>query len=225
MQKGYQPGERRPIAARNLKLSQSLARWLARQGASPNAISVTGMTCGILAGFVLAATSFASGNARWCWISGAVLIQLRLLANLLDGMVAIESQRASPLGELYNEIPDRLSDAATLIGLGYSTGGSSTLGYAAAAAAVLTAYVRAQGKVAGARQHFCGPMAKQQRMFVVTLIGVYCAVAPLAWQPVWGDETGWGIPAAGLALIVVGSVITAIRRLIRVADDLRHGAK
>lgn len=35
-----------------------------------------------------------------------------MLANMLDGMVAIESGRASPLGELYNDAPDRIAEAA-----------------------------------------------------------------------------------------------------------------
>ena len=40
---------------------------------------------------------------------GAGLILLRLLANMLDGMVADESGEGGPLGSLYNEIPDRIS--------------------------------------------------------------------------------------------------------------------
>src|SRR6478672_1892595 len=67
------------------------------------------------------ATAFTDGWAyRLCSVAGAVCVQLRLLANLLDGMVAVASNRTSKLGELFNEFPDRLSDAATLIGLGYA---------------------------------------------------------------------------------------------------------
>ena len=38
-------------------------------------------------------------------------------------MVAVASDRTSKLGELFNEVPDGLSDAATLVGLGYAAGG------------------------------------------------------------------------------------------------------
>ena len=42
------------------------------------------------------------------FLVAAVCVQLRLLANLLDGMVAVGSGQASRIGELYNEVPDRV---------------------------------------------------------------------------------------------------------------------
>src|SRR4051794_29802427 len=117
----YVSGERRPIAARQWRASQWAAGWLARRGASPNGISVAGMVSGVGAGVALAATAWlepGSASQRAAWLAGALLVQLRLLANMLDGMVAIECGRASPVGELYNEVPDRVSDVGTLVGLG-----------------------------------------------------------------------------------------------------------
>ena len=110
----YQIGDRRPLASRGWKISDRVARWLARQGATPNAISIIGMLCGIAAGLTFFQTS--NGSHLWIfWLAGAVLVQLRLLANLYDGMVAVLRQVASPVGELFNEVPDRVSDAAILI--------------------------------------------------------------------------------------------------------------
>ena len=42
--------------------------------------------------------------------------QYGLLANLLDGLVAVEGGRRSPTGELFNEVPDRVSDVLVLAG-------------------------------------------------------------------------------------------------------------
>ena len=134
---------------------------------------------------------------------------------------AIETATASPVGELYNEVPDRVSDVATLVGLGYALGGAPVLGFLAAICALFVAYVRAAAKVAGAPQDYSGPMAKQHRMFTATLAAVYCAFAPDAWQPTWNDGA-WGIPAIALAFISVGSVITALRRLLRAGRTLKH---
>jgi phosphatidylglycerophosphate synthase len=181
---------------------------------------VTGLAFGILAGVLLATTGHAGPLARRLLFLGAAgAIQLRLLCNLLDGLVAIEHSRASRLGELFNEIPDRVSDAATLIGAGYAIGGVSALGYLAACVALFTAYVRAMGKVAGAAQEFCGPMAKQQRMFLITVASVYCALAPSTWQPT-GVRTGAGIVSAALLVIIVGGLLTSLRRLRRIAAAL-----
>jgi phosphatidylglycerophosphate synthase len=217
----YQPTERRPIAARRWPIWQQTAKWLARRGVSPNGISLAGMGCGIAAGVALATTSYAPGREHFAWLAGAGLIQLRLLANLLDGMVAIESGRASPVGELYNEVPDRVSDTATLVGAGYAVGGEIVLGYLAACAALFTAYVRAMGKAAGTPQEYCGPMAKQQRMALLTVVALYCGLTPAGWQPVWGDPAGRGLAAAGLLVIALGSLLTATRRLARIAANLR----
>jgi len=220
----YQPGERRPIATRDRKVSQWAASLLARWGVSANAISVAGLFCGVAAGAALAITPYAHGWERAAWLAGAVLIQLRLLANMLDGMVAIASARASAVGELFNEVPDRISDAATLIGLGYAVGGNVALGFTAACVALFTAYVRAMGKVAGAGQEFCGPMAKPQRMFVATVAALYCGLAPADWQPRWELSPSYvGLPAAALLLIIVGGVATAVRRLGRIARTLTKG--
>jgi len=219
---GYQPGERRPIASRDLAISQQIADWLAARGASPNAISVAGMLAAIVGGFAFWGTSAGGPWCRLLWLVAAAMAQLRLLANMFDGMVAIRRQVASPLGELYNEVPDRISDAALFIGLGYAAGGQPLLGFAAALAAVFTAYVRAMAKVAGAPQDFCGPLAKPQRMFVVTALAVYVALTPTSWQPAWiVGQKSFGLASAALTIIVIGSLTTAGRRLVRAARYLK----
>src|SRR4029079_12208292 len=76
------PLDRRPIAARNLKVMQAIASWMARRGFSANGISVAGMAFGTLAGVALFLTSRSPDFARPLWVAGAVFIQLRLLANL-----------------------------------------------------------------------------------------------------------------------------------------------
>src|SRR5437763_1562403 len=164
MAQTYDPTDRRPIASRERKLWQRVATALAQRNVSPNLISILGMIAGTAAGVALYATSLTDGwQQRILWLAGAVGIQLRLLANMLDGMVAIALQKASPLGELYNELPDRISDIAIIVGAGYAIGGLPILGYIAACIAVLTAYVRAVGKAAGASNLFLGPMAKPHR--------------------------------------------------------------
>jgi phosphatidylglycerophosphate synthase len=196
--------DRRPIAARNLGITQRTAAWLVARGASADGISLAGMGAGLVAGLALAGTAWWPDAARPLWLLGALGVQLRLLANLLDGMVAIGRGIASPAGELFNEVPDRVSDSAVFLGLGIAAG-SPALGLAAALAAMATAYVRAVGKAAGAPSDFRGPMAKQHRMALVTGLAVLCAVLPFAWTA--------PLPAIALWVIVVGSLVTTWRRL------------
>ena len=220
MNRPYSIADRRPIATRKRRWAKSIAHALERGGVSPNAISVAGMIAGILAGASLAATSFTAGiPQRTLWVIAAALVQFRLACNMLDGMVAVEGGVASSVGELYNEIPDRISDAAVLIGLGYAAGGSATLGYVATILAIMTAYVRAQGKAAGAPNEFCGPMAKPHRMFIVTLASLAAALLPQRIRQNAFD--GCGIGTIALAIIALGCVVTLVRRLWRIAGALR----
>ncbi len=211
--------DRRPIATRNRKWAQAATAWLAARNVSPNAISIAGMCACVVAGIALGLTS--SSEYRILWLIAACGAQLRLTANMLDGMVAIASGRTSKTGELYNEVPDRISDAAVFIGAGFAWGGNVTLGYIATILAIFTAYVRAAGKIAGAPNEFCGPMAKQHRMLVITLICLYSAIAPRSWQMITFNDRQIGLVTLGLLVIVVGCVITVIRRVSRIAHALR----
>ena len=217
--KGQVHVDRRPVATRNRKWAQAATVWLASRNVSPNAISIAGMCACIVAGIALAATSIA--DDRILWIIAALGAQLRLTANILDGMVALASGRASKTGELYNEVPDRISDAAVFIGAGFAWGGNVTLGYIAIILAVFTAYIRAAGKIAGAPNEFCGPMAKQHRMLVITLICLYSAITPRSWQVITFNDSQIGLMSIGLVIIIAGCAITVVRRLSRIAHALK----
>src|SRR4051794_3408290 len=150
-----EPSGRRPLKTRDWPFFKNLAARLARSGATPNGISFASMIFGGGAGAALAATA-AVGEwpSRACWLAAAVFIQLRLIANLLDGMVAVEGRKGGPVGDLWNEAPDRVSDAAIFIGAGYAAGSSPLLGFGAAVVAVFVAYVRALGASVGVGQIF-----------------------------------------------------------------------
>ena len=221
MDVAYHPSERRPLASRDADLAQRLAAWLIARQVQANTVSLSSIGFAAMAALCLVATSSATiVNARMLFGLAGLFVQLRLLANLLDGMVAVGSGRASPLGELYNEVPDRVADMLILVAAGFAAGGAPALGYSAALVAVLTAYLRAFGNAAGVRGLFIGPMAKPQRMATITGACVYAACAPTDWP---GAITSAGIGSVrfALAMIVGGGVLTSIRRLHRIALELR----
>jgi phosphatidylglycerophosphate synthase len=209
---------RRPLKSRDTKWAGAVAGRLARAGVRPNAISVAGTVFAALAGISL---WFAGETALdWRWSALLVLavcgMQLRLLCNLFDGMVAIEGGFKTKAGEIFNELPDRFSDAFIFIGAAYSVPDCSCtreLAWTAAVLAMITAYVRALGASMGAGQHFIGPMAKQQRMALMTAA---CLIGALA--PVW-PQLQYVIPAA-LALVVGGCLVTIFRRCRRIAGAM-----
>jgi phosphatidylglycerophosphate synthase len=197
------PASRRPLKSRGIPIFQHLAAALSRAGVQADAVSAAGLGFGLISGVVLIATSHVTGVAQMVlWLVAAAFVQLRLLANMLDGMVAVEGGRKSKFGPLWNEIPDRVSDSATLIGLGYAAGGVPELGWAAALLAMLTAYIRAIGALNGAGEAFLGWFSKPRRMFFVTL----ACLASAAGFAVWAAP-------AVLWLVVLGSALTCVQRL------------
>lgn len=221
-QETYEPTERRPINSRDTGWAKRISSALVNANISPNSISVFGMLAAIGAGVLFGLTMVADGALqRSLWFAGGLSCQIRLLCNLFDGMVAIEQQTASPVGELYNEIPDRVSDAAIFIGIGYAVGGNVLMGVVAALLAVFTAYVRATAKSVGAPNDFCGPMAKPQRMALITLLAVYMTFTPVAWHQVPGSQFLMA-PTIVLGVLIAGCVVTSIRRLIRAGQSLRN---
>lgn len=202
---------RRPIAVRSSAWAQRLASALARTAITPNQISVASVAFAAIGAAVLAWWPTAAGL-----LLCALCIQLRLLCNLLDGMVAVEGGKGSPLGRIYNEFPDRITDTLFIVAAGYACG-APWLGWLGAVFAIGTAYVRVFGGSLGLTQNFGGIMAKQQRMAVLT---VACVVAAI--ESFWHSERYALLGAA--ALIAAGSLVTCVTRTRAIAAQLRAGA-
>lgn len=179
------------------------------------------MISAVAAGLALAFTGIADFPGRWLWLLAAAGMQMRLIANMLDGMVAIESNRASPLGELCNEVPDRVSDVAIFVGAGFAAGGDLLSGCAAAIASLLTAYARVFGASLGLTHDFRGPMAKQHRMAIMTVACVVLFIFPELGQWTYGGDERMSMIAAATQLVAVGAVITFVRRLMWIIRQVR----
>ena len=194
---------RRPLKSRGNALIQAVARSAVRRGWTPNGISVASVVFALLGGLCLLVNPLG-----WGAILCAAGIQLRLLCNVVDGLVAIEGGRKTSTGVLYNEVPDRVADTVLLVAAGYAVG-APALGWAAATAAVFTAYVRLLGGSLGQVQRFTGPLAKQHRMALLT--GA-CLLTPL-----FGTT---GLLQLAVIIITVGGFYTGFVRLKAVAAQL-----
>jgi len=196
--------ERRPIASRNSKLAARVARWLAERGVSPNHISQASMGFAACAGLMFWLSSVTDGFPyALCLLGAALGCQFRLLCNLFDGMVAVEGGRGAPDGPFWNEAPDRVADALIFVGLGLGAG-QPALGWAAAAFAIGTAYLRELGSAQGLSADFRGPMAKPQRMAIVTGAALVAIFIP--------NLFGWAVLSIALWIVIFGAAVTLLRR-------------
>lgn len=202
------PDARRPLASRSTRWAAFLSAAAVRAGLTADAISVLSLLFA-----ALGAAALLGLAAPWHLLACAAAIQLRLLCNLLDGMVAIEGGRRSALGALYNEVPDRLADSLFLVSLGYAIG-RPWLGWFGALGAAVTAYIRVLGGTLGLPQDFRGPMAKPHRMAAMTagcLLGIP--------EYFWFSSQFALIGAAWV--IAIGALATCGTRLHAIANQLR----
>jgi phosphatidylglycerophosphate synthase len=215
MSNNAESGQRRPLKSRNTKWAYVGAKTLFNLGATPNSISILSVVFAGAAGIFF----FMSTEREHGWpflIAGAIFVQLRLLCNLLDGMVAVEFGVKSKSGELFNDVPDRFADIFIILGVAYSIKSLSyakELGWIAACLAVITAYVRALGVATGAKAYFLGPMAKPQRMATITI----AALLGIGERILNGSDY---ILFTALCLIAVGCLITTFRRLAAIRREL-----
>lgn len=200
-------GARRPLASRSTGWARWLASRLAASPITPNQISVASLAVAAVGGALI-----ACGGSWLAWLLAALCVQLRLLCNLLDGMVAVEGGKATATGPLFNELPDRIADSLLLVPVGYAAG-APWLGWAAALLAALTAYIRVLGGSLGLAQSFAGVMAKQRRMAVLTAGLVAQAIET------WFGDTRYCLLVVGIA-IVAGSLATCMTRTAAIARQL-----
>lgn len=228
------PPARRELRTRSAGWPDAIARTLASARITPNQVSIASLVFAAIAGWAFWRAGrypmragdmfiFMGDRVRrwrtysaWWLVLGAAGVQLRLLCNMLDGLLTIDGGHRSKTGELFKEIPDRIADALILAGAGYAlgrTGWGPALGWSAAVLAVLTAYIRMLGGSLGFVQDFSGPMAKQHRMFVLTM-GALVAAMEIAIR---GRMTALWI---AMVIIVGGTAFTAALRIARIAQQV-----
>ncbi|ATH06823.1 hypothetical protein BIY24_02380 [Halobacteriovorax marinus] len=210
--------DRRPLKVRGATWAKKLAKMLSDLGLTPNAISILSV---VFAFLVLFSAKEAHANKLFLILSAA-LIQLRLICNLLDGMVAVEHGKSKPNGELFNDVPDRFADAFIILGASFYVQkdlfflSATNVAWIATCLAITTAYIRVLGKSLGTSSYFIGPMAKQHRMFLIT-------VALILEYFLYGTAYAQKVIYFTLVLIAFGSLITIFRRLIIISNDLNKG--
>ncbi len=203
---------RRNLKSREASWATFIAQTIARTKITPNQISILSIVMSIIA---MLAFLF-SDSYNYLLPIAALFIQLRLLCNLFDGMIAIEYKKKSYLGGIYNDLPDRFADAFIILGLSFAAQNrpyALYIGWIGVFFSVMTAYIRVLGLSLGTKAYFSGPMAKQHRMFFCTL----SAILQYAFI-----RLNINIPIIyyTLYIIVIGTLITCVNRLYKISSEI-----
>jgi len=208
---------RRPLKVRGSMWSKNIASYLSKKDITPNQISVLSIVFSFIGAIFILLIPTTHSFEVWLYsILAAFFIQMRLLCNLFDGMVALEGGKSTKSGELYNDIPDRISDSIIFIAVGYTISvvlWGVELGYAAALVAMMTAYVRVLGASMDAGSCFKGPMAKQHRMAILTISLLLTPISILIAEQNY-------LLFLALLIITIGSLLTVVNRTYTIYNTL-----
>jgi phosphatidylglycerophosphate synthase len=206
----YEPTSRRPIGEGFRATARFATTLSVRLSIHPDAISYAS----VVAAAVAALCFWKSGVHPWLLLLAPLFCYVRLWFNMLDGMVALASGKASWRGEILNDLPDRVSDVLIFAGVAHSGWMNPFLGYWAAIFALLTAYVGMFGQAVGVQREFSGVMSKPWRM--VTLhIGAWMTFGFLR-------ANNGGSPPMNLTILDWTCIVVAAGCLQTIAVRLRR---
>jgi phosphatidylglycerophosphate synthase len=97
-----------------LRRVSKLLTWVAvKIGATPNQVTIGSFAIGLYAAFL-----FAQGDT-WSLIAGAILLQVSIIVDCVDGELARYTRKFSELGAWLDAITDRVKEYAVFLGLAY----------------------------------------------------------------------------------------------------------
>jgi phosphatidylglycerophosphate synthase len=217
----YTPTSRRPIASAFRRTAGSAVAFCVGHRIHPDAVSYASILVSLAAG----ACFWQSGRWPALLLIAPLLCYLRLWFNMLDGMVALAAGKASPRGEILNDLPDRVSDILIFAGVAHSGIAHPIIAYWAIIFALMTAYVGTLGQAVGARREFGGVMSKPWRMVTLHL-GAWLAFALFEWrgQPV--RFFGLMILDWACLIVIAGcaqTICVRIGRILRTLESRKAG--
>ena len=211
----YQPKWRRPIAGVFRRTAGPAVTWCVRHDIHPNTVSYSSIGAAALAALCF----WLSGRWTAFLIFAPAFCYLRLWFNMLDGMVALASGKASRTGEIANELPDRISDVLIFVGVAHSGLCHVLTGYWAAIFALFTAYVGTLGQAVGAQREFSGVMTKPWRM-VSLHVGAWITLGLLWFGSGQTEYGGLTVLDWTNLVVVAGCLETIAVRLVRIVRTL-----
>ena len=97
-----------------LRRVSKLVTWVAvKIGATPNQVTIASFAIGLYAAFL-----FSQGDT-WSLIGGAILLQVSIIVDCVDGEIARYTRKFSELGAWLDAITDRVKEYAVFLGLAY----------------------------------------------------------------------------------------------------------
>jgi CDP-diacylglycerol--glycerol-3-phosphate 3-phosphatidyltransferase len=202
---------------------EPIALAMGRAGLTPDALTVIGFGITVVGAILLAMQQ---------WLVGGIVVFVGGVFNMFDGTLARATGQASPLGGFMDSVFDRAGEVVVYVGIvaglqAVGVADGTLLAAAAMGAAVLVSYARAKsdahGFTAGMGLAAVGVMPREVRLVILSIGLILAGV--LGTEPTGsGGALPTGIAAlfVALGIILVGSIITVIQRIVFVRGQAKR---
>ena len=170
----------------------------------PNLISWALLPLAVL----IALVYWSAPDSPDLYFLGILLCFLRMIVATLDGLVAMEFNKSSELGELVNRITPELSDLMLIPAIIFSRPEYLTVGVLAMASAWATTFFGLIGQTVRRPIQSVGPTGQTDRLTALMLFSFLAGIAP---------RVAWDIDFIQIFLwwCVVGGTLTCLNRYRR----------
>nr|WP_203928606.1 CDP-alcohol phosphatidyltransferase family protein [Virgisporangium ochraceum] len=204
---GYDPRTAGIFVRGWLRIAYVVARPLASAGVHPSTVTSAGVV-------VAAGVPAVASLGPWWGPLGALLVLLGAVADSADGALALVAGRETRLGQVYDSVADRVTEAAWLVAL-FLLGAPGWLVCGCLAVTWLHEYVRARATVAGMSDIGAVTVGERPTRVLVALFGLLAVgVAEVV------DRSGTAATVTAVVWVALGLVgllqlAVAVRRALR----------
>jgi phosphatidylglycerophosphate synthase len=199
---------------------------MGRAGLTPDGLTLIGFAITVVGAVLLGMQQ---------WLIGGIVMFIGGVFDMFDGTLARATGQASPLGGFMDSVFDRAGEVVVYIGieaglLGAGLDEGALLAAATMGAAVMVSYARAKsdahGFTAGMGLAAVGVMPREIRLVILSLgiiVGAILGIQGPCGNLFCVDQSapGTSVLAIALWIILIGSIITVIQRIVFVRREAK----
>lgn len=184
---------------------EKLGQGFASTGLSPNVWTGVGLV------FAFASAAVYGLGIEFALIIGGILLLISGFFDIVDGQVAIVSQKTSTKGAFLDSVFDKIAEVAIFFGILIGGYAEPYLVFLAITLSLLVSYTRSRGESLGVKLQGIGIGERAERLLVIGILGI-----------VGGFVSDIPFMEYAVIIVIIIAAITFIQRIIVVAKNLRE---
>jgi CDP-diacylglycerol--glycerol-3-phosphate 3-phosphatidyltransferase len=207
--------------ARIKGIFEPIALAMGRAGLTPDGLTLIGFAITVVGAILV---------SQQLWLVGGLVVFIGGVFDMFDGTLARATGQTSPLGAFMDSVFDRAGEVVVYVGIvaalqAVGVADGTLLAAATLGAAVMVSYARAKsdahGFTAGMGLAAVGVMPREIRLVILSLGLILAGI-------LGAEPTGGAMPAGitalfvALGIILIGSVITVIQRIVFVRRQAKQ---